>query len=145
MLFFDTSALVKRYADEQGTETVDELIENDDDTVVITSLSVIEITSAFRRKYNRGEITSTQRDGLLTAFFEESTDEFTIIPVTETVFEIAFDLVLEANLRTLDALQLGAAIELTTPDLDVTFVCADKKLVDVAEGRNLHTVNPAID
>lgn len=145
MLFFDTSALVKRYADERGTETVDRLIENHDDTVVITSLSVIEVTSAFRRKYNRGEITDTQRDSLLVAFFEESTDEYTIIPVTETVFEIAFDLVLEDDLRTLDALQLGAAIELTTPDLDVTFVCADEKLVDVAEGRDLDTINPALD
>lgn len=59
MLFFDTSALVKRYAEEEGTETVDELIEQNDETIVITSLAVLEITSAFRRKYNRGKITET--------------------------------------------------------------------------------------
>jgi len=50
MLFFDTATLVKRYADEAGTETVDQLIETTEDTIVITSLSVIEIASAFRRK-----------------------------------------------------------------------------------------------
>jgi predicted nucleic acid-binding protein len=69
MLFFDTSALVKRYADEQGTQTVDRLIETPENTIVITSLSVIEIASAFRRKYNRGEISEQKRDGLLVSFF----------------------------------------------------------------------------
>lgn len=60
MLFFDTSALVKRYAEEEGTTVVDELIEQRDETVVITSLAVVEMTSAFRRKYNRDEITEAQ-------------------------------------------------------------------------------------
>ena len=52
LLFFDTSALVKRYYEEPGTETVDTLIEGDK-TIVISSLSVVETVSAFRRKYNR--------------------------------------------------------------------------------------------
>jgi predicted nucleic acid-binding protein len=55
-LFFDTSALVKRYYEEDGSENVDEPIEDEDSTVIITSLSIIEATSAFRRKHNRGEI-----------------------------------------------------------------------------------------
>lgn len=46
--FFDTSALVKRYAEEPGTETVDELIDDADATVFITSLSVT--TAAIRRQ-----------------------------------------------------------------------------------------------
>jgi len=142
MLFFDTSALVKRYADEKGTQTVDRLIENPDNSIVITSLSIIEIASAFRRKYNRGAITERQRDGLLGSFFEEATDKFTVIPVDETSFEEAFDLILEDDLRTLDALQLGAALAVPTPDLDLTFVCADDKLVEVAENQGISTINP---
>ena len=58
LLFFDTSALVKRYYEETGTDTVDELIE-DNRTVVITSLTIIETVSAFRRKYNRGGFART--------------------------------------------------------------------------------------
>lgn len=119
------------------------MIENDNEAIVITSLSVIEMTAAFRRKFNRGEITETQRDGLLVAFFEEATDTFTIVPIDETAYEIAFDLVLEDDLRTLDALQLGAARELVTTDLDMTFVCADRDLVSIAEIHNMATVNPA--
>lgn len=142
MLFFDTSALVKRYATEQGTGTVDTLLKDTEQSIVLTSLSIVEITSAFRRKYNRGELTEGQRDGLLATFFEEATETYTIVPVDDTVFEIAFDLVLEDDLRTLDSLQLGAALELKTPGLDVTFVCADEKLVSVAQAHNLSTINP---
>jgi len=142
MLFFDTSALVKRYADERGTQTVDQLIETPENTIIITSLSVIEIASAFRRKYNRGDITKEKRDNLLVSFFEEATERFTVIPVDERIFESAFALVLDDDLRTLDSLQLAAAVSLPTPNPDITFVCADKELVDVAAQHGLATNNP---
>ena len=142
MLFFDTSAVVKRYADERGTQTVDQLIETPENTIVITSLSVIEIASAFRRKYNRGDITKEKRDNLLVSFFEEATERFTVIPVDERIFESAFALVLNDDLRTLDSLQLAAAVSLPTPNPDITFVCADKELVDVAAQHGLATNNP---
>jgi len=142
MLFFDTSALVKWYADEQGTQTVDQLIETPENTIVITSLSVIEIASAFRRKYNRGDITKEKRDNLLVSFFEEATERFTVIPVDERIVETAFALVLDDDLRTLDSLQLAAAVSLPTPNPDITFVCADKELVDVAAQHGLATNNP---
>ena len=69
-LFFDTSALVKRYYEEEGSETVDELVEADGNEVVITSLSVVETASALRRKQNRGELSSEAVDHLLSAFFQ---------------------------------------------------------------------------
>ena len=143
MLFFDTSALVKRYADETGTRTVDQLIETPENTVIITSLSVIEIASAFRRKSNRGDISDKRRDALLGSFFEEATERFTVIPVDEGIFETAFDLVLDDDLRTLDSLQLAAALSLPTPNPDLTFVCADTTLIDIAQQHGLSTNNPA--
>ncbi|MEF8781143.1 MAG: type II toxin-antitoxin system VapC family toxin [Haloferacaceae archaeon] len=141
-MFFDTSALVKRYAEEDGTDVVDELIEADDEPIVITSLTVIEMTSAFRRKYNRDEITARERDGLLVAFFEDATDRYSIVPIEAPTFEVAFDLVLQDDLRTLDALQLAAALE-SAGDIDLRFVCADRKLVTVAENSGLDAVNPS--
>lgn len=145
MLFFDTSALVKRYANEPGTGVVDELIDTSDGPIVITSLSVIETTSAFRRKHNRGELTERLRDDLLVAFFREATGTYTVVPVDDAAFEVAFDLVLEDDLRTLDALQLGTAIELAETPLELTFVCADRDLIDVAADRGLPTIDPTGD
>lgn len=64
-IFFDTSALVKRYYREQGTDTVDDIIEDEKTDIVITTLSVVEIASAFRRKHNRNEISRDAVDALL--------------------------------------------------------------------------------
>lgn len=140
--FFDTSALVKRYYEERGSETVDEFVEASDADLVITSLSIIETVSAFRRKQNREEIDPSQVDRLLGAFFEEALSEFDILPMSESLYGFSFDLVIEDDLRTLDSLQLSAALSTATEESSPTFVCADRELIAVAEDRGLETVNP---
>lgn len=142
LLFFDTSALVKRYYEEPGTETVDELLE-DDRTVVISSLAVIETLSAFRRKYNRGEIGENDMNALLASFFREALDDFVIVPMDESIQQFSFDLILEDDLRTLDSLQLSAALSISGEDIEVVFVSADRELVSVAENWGLGTVVPS--
>ena len=139
-LFFDTSALVKRYYEEDGSEKVDELIEDEESTVVISSLSVIETTSAFRRKHNQGEIAQDTMNQLLSIFFEEAIEDFVIVPVDESFMEYSFDLTLTEDLRTLDSLQLSAALTVNQEDLN--FVSADRKLNTVAEEQGLETRNP---
>jgi len=141
-LFFDTSALVKRYYEEPGTETVDALIEGDE-TVVISSLSVVETASAFRRKYNRTTISEPQINRLLSAFFEESLTQFVIVPLAESVLGTAFTLVLEDDLRTLDSLQLATALALDSDDDPIRFVTADAELAAAAEANGLAVSNPA--
>jgi len=141
ILFFDTSALVKRYHEEPGTERVDELIEGEQ-TVVISSLSIIETVSAFRRKYNRDQITEKRMNKLLSSFFREALDDFIVVPLEESVLQFSFDLVLENDLRTLDSLQLSAALSLHTADEPVRFVSADADLVAVAEATDLKIENP---
>lgn len=89
LVFFDTSALVKRYYEEPGTDTVDELVENNR-RVVITSLTIIETASAFRRKHNRGEIQENDVNSLLAAFFSEALDDFAIIPMDESIHQFSF-------------------------------------------------------
>ncbi|WP_424018051.1 type II toxin-antitoxin system VapC family toxin [Halorientalis pallida] len=142
--FFDTSALVKRYYEEPGTEVVDGLIESDDSTV-ISSLSIIETVSAFRRKYNRNEIAKDEMESLLSAFFSEALDDFVIVPIEESMLQFSFDLVVEDDLRTLDSLQLAAALSVDTDDESPVFVCADSELTAVAEDRGLETTNPRAD
>jgi predicted nucleic acid-binding protein len=139
--FFDTSALVKRYYSEAGTDTVDELIESDE-TTVVSSLSIVETTSAFRRKHNRDEIAEDEMNALLGAFFEEALDDFLILPLDESLVRFSFDLVIEDDLRTLDSLQLSAALSVHSEETNVTFVCADGELASTAEERGLETINP---
>lgn len=141
LVFFDTSALVKRYYEESGTETVDELLESDD-TVVISSLAIIETVSAFRRKINMGDISEEQANYLLSAFFEEALEDFVIVPIEESVLSFSFDLILQDDLRTLDSLQLSAAHSLDPGEQRLTFVSADEDLVSTARQRGLDARNP---
>lgn len=144
-LFFDTSALVKRYYDEPGTDVVDQLIESKETKVVLTAITVIEAVSAFRRKYNRDDIPEKIVDKLLTAFFDEALSDFLIVSTEEALFTYSFDLILEDDLRTLDSLQLSAALAVSDEVGELLFVSADRELVSVANNRGLETVNPDTD
>jgi predicted nucleic acid-binding protein len=84
-------------------------------------------------------VTSTDCWG---AFFEEALDEFVVLPVDESFSGTALDLVPEADLRTLDSLQLAAALSISSDTSGPVFVCTDRDLVDVAARRGLETQNP---
>jgi len=103
---------------------------------------VIETISAFRRKYNRDDISESALDSLLAAFFEEALSDFIILPMEESIQEFSFSLILKDDLRTLDSLQLSAALSITAEDTNVTFVSADSDLISVADRRGLDTINP---
>lgn len=140
--FFDTSALVKRYAPEPGTEAVDQLVESADAHVVITSLAVVEATSAARRKFNEGTFSSSDVDDLLATFYSEALSSFEIAPMDETAMALSFDLILEHDLRALDSVQLSSALLLADSYDDLVFVCSDRELLDVADANGLTTLDP---
>ncbi|MDY6774094.1 MAG: type II toxin-antitoxin system VapC family toxin [Candidatus Nanohaloarchaea archaeon] len=143
-VFFDTAALVKRYYEEEGTEKVDSIIGDPDTTVIITSLSILETVSAFRRKYNAGDIGEGEMNVLLSEFFREALHDFVILPVGETMHGDAFDRILEDDLRTLDSLQFAAA-RVSREELDsFRFVSADSDLVEVARKHGMDTINPEV-
>jgi predicted nucleic acid-binding protein len=102
--FFDTSALVKRYHEEPGTERVDAIIEDGDTEIIVSSLLIVETASAFRRKYNRNEISEVELNESIGVFFREALDAFVIVPLEESLLTFSFDLILEDDLRTLDSL-----------------------------------------
>jgi predicted nucleic acid-binding protein len=79
-------------------------------------------------------------DQLLSTFFEEAIDEFVIVPIEESFMEYSFNLILTEDLRTLDSLQLSAALTVNQENLE--FISADKKLNAVAEEQGLKTHNP---
>lgn len=140
--FFDTSALVKRYYLEAGTDQVDAIIEDGDITVVITTLSIIETVSAFRRKYNAGDIDQDAMYQVIAAFFREALTDFVLLPMGDPAMEHALTLVLDDDLRTLDSLQLSAALTVHEELDDIRFICADTDLVATAEDHGINSRNP---
>ncbi len=57
--FCDTSAIVKRYHEEKGTDYIDRLFEGGD-KIVISVLTIIETVSAFKKKKNEGKLSDDE-------------------------------------------------------------------------------------
>ncbi len=138
--FLDTSALVKRYHVELGTVPVMALFENSENMLSVSELTLVEVASAFRRRKNRGEITESVMRDALSKFEDDVLNRFSIINIDRSLIERAKTLVLQYEIRTLDAIQLAAA--LTLQDQFLVFVTADDKLLQAAEGNGLKSLNP---
>ncbi len=140
--FFDTSALVKRYHSENGTENIDKIFIEDDRAVIISSLSITEIVSAMNRKKEEKVISKEDLDIALSKFFHDAIKEYVVVELDVEHIKDSVMLVLKRNLRTLDSLQLAVALRLK--ELEIIFVCADKKLVSVASKEGLEAINPEV-
>ena len=70
------------------------------------------------------------------------------VPAVVAHFETAVDLIRRVgpgqNLRTLDALQLAAALDLNDPARPITLVCADGPLGAIAKAEGLAVINPEV-
>jgi len=55
--FFDTSALVKRYHEEEGTPRVRDIFTEADSAIRVSTLGTVEIFSAFAIKVRSGQLT----------------------------------------------------------------------------------------
>lgn len=138
--FLDTSALVKRYHLEVGTDVIDEVFDSADRVIVISNISISEFVSTINRKKNEKEITQDDLDLVLSKFYADIMEQLTVIGIDDSHIISSLELILKHNLKALDSLQLAIALELS--DLDLIFVSADSKLCETAEKERLKVVNP---
>jgi len=129
--FFDTSALVKRYHAEDGSERVDEIFGSGDAVIVISNLSITETISAFKRKQNEGKLDEGDMGFFTSKFFYDVVRDFLVLDLTGKHVRESVRLVLEGDLRTLDALQLAISMDLR--GRESVFVSSDRKLCGAAE------------
>jgi uncharacterized protein len=136
ILYLDTSALVKLYAEEAGSEAVRRAVAASD--LNATSLmSYAETRSALARKCRGREITRGALNRLKQEF-ERDWARLHLLPVDETVVRKAGNLTEEYALRALDALHLATADSLQAVlRATVTFGCFDGALNGAAKIRGL--------
>ena len=142
--FFDTSAVVKFYHRETGTEWVESIFSDEESTIVISELTTVEFDSAVAKKIRTGEIEEHAGRQALRNFQEDCADRFLIVPLDSKVIRKAKELINRHgstfSLRTLDALQL-AAYQLEEGE-NVRFVCADANLMAVCQEEGIQVINP---
>jgi predicted nucleic acid-binding protein len=147
VLYLDTSALVKIYVQEKGTEQIRWLAHPDaGHRLAILSLSRVEFRAAVRRRARLGDIDAALADAVIRSFGQNLAGMFQMQPVSEAVLERAAEVVDRRGLRAYDALQLAGCIVLRATlgdEVETQFVCADIELLEAARREGLKVVNPA--
>jgi len=137
-LFFDTSALIKNYIIESGSDKVEELL-NQAENVYISSILEIETISVFKRLLLEKAVSSNEYE-ILKNEFETDYSFFTPADLSGPVIERA-KLVIESHyLKSLDAIHLATAL-LLIDEIDYFIVC-DEKLIKAAVKEGLKVINP---
>ena len=147
--FFDTSALVKLYHTEKGTEAVAAILAEPGRRIRISLLGFLEMQSAFALKVRSGALERSaagiQRARLM---LDIAAGELEVLLLTHEHFEVAERLIgrrsFTQRLRTLDALQLAVAVGLRKEGRLDSFVAADKALLEIAVLEGLPVLNPEV-
>lgn len=142
-LFFDTSALVKFFHEEEGTDIITDLILEQNNEIWISELGRLEFISAVFRRFRNKELDEGQLNTAIDSF-ENQISGFNVEPLRHAVLEIA-ELFIKKHGRThglkaLDALHPGAFSLIS--EKDWSFVVADDNLCKVAEVIGFTTINP---
>lgn len=129
----DSSALIKRYIEEPGSEEVNSFLEEADD-VIISPVTLIEMISALKRRYSEGSINKSDYDYLKKTVESESKD-FSKIIFDMSLENKAVNLINKYQLRALDSIQLASML-ISKSHLMVT---SDKKLAGCSESEHIET------
>ena len=143
-VYLDTSALLKLYIAEEGTDRVIEAAEGTaDGRIAILVLTPLEARSGIRRREREGDISSANADQVLGKIEDDCSTLFLTQPLSSPVMEEAARLIDRHPLRAYDALQLAGCLFVreAMPE-PVTFVCADARLCEAASNEGLTTLNP---
>lgn len=142
--FLETSAFVKLFVKEEGTDFLIRLVENVEDTrKLVSSFVALEVRSVFRKRLEAGTITEEQSRALVDAVAGEA-NRIVEHPANASVLEMARYVLDRHALSTIQAIHLATA--LTARDIlqlpEVVFVSADEQLLEAAEQEGLEVLNP---
>lgn len=142
MIYLDSSALVKRYVEETGSDSVDRLLA-EQPFAATSRLTYPEILSALTRKHRAREI-SKGVFGKLAAAFESDWGKLFVLEFDEELLPVVRKVILKHAIRGADSVHLASAMWLRSAlREDVVFACADRKLLDAARVERLVPFRPA--
>jgi predicted nucleic acid-binding protein len=141
-IFADTSAVVRAYLlDEPDHATLAEVILAGPEPVVISALAEVEFVSAVARATRNRRIGRTLADRLLADFVADTAAGGPLAVATfdaQGAFATAKRLLGKYRLRTLDALQLAAAISVAAAtDEELVFCTRDEDQAAAARAEHL--------
>ena len=144
-LLWDASALTKRYAEEDGSDTVDALFDAARQwPMAVTFLGYTETYAARWRKRNRGSISSVSfREAASSLRTEIFSERFQSVTAYDMEVVIAIEYVQKYSLNASDAIILTAYLRYARSVNDICIlVAADGRLIKAAEAEGLRSLSP---
>lgn len=138
ILYLDTSALIKVYIDESGSDLVASWLARTEETAT-SVVAYAEAYSAFRRAFRMEKRLGEKELKETLQRFEEDWKEggYTLAGVSHLVLEKAREVILRHDLKGFDGIHLGTALLLNEHLEEAIFGAFDKKLLQAAEREGL--------
>lgn len=135
ILYVDTSALVKRYIDEEGRELA--LAALGAASLVTTSaITYAEARAAFARRWRAGDLDEEQLAQLISRL-DTDWSVLNHMDTTNSVAQHAGKLAQAYGLRGFDAVHLASALAFTEQFENLNFLAFDNRLTDAARAASL--------
>ena len=143
-LFFDSSALAKRYLTEIGSAWVAaQTNPESNNVIVVAEITRVEVAAALAARHRAfGNITLSERDRLFRLLAQHHANEYRAVPISVAVADHAMNLTQAHRLRGYDAVQLAAALAAAAVLSGLVFVAADDDLLAAARAEGLAAENP---
>jgi uncharacterized protein len=146
--FLDSSALVKRYVAEVGSEWVRGIADPADrNQLIIARVTWVEVVSALARRGREGVLPNEAVARAIDAFQYDLDTQYQVVELDQEVAMTAGQLVLKHPLRAYDAVQL-ASVQRIQPVFaqvaagELVFLTADERLLAIAESEGITADNP---
>jgi predicted nucleic acid-binding protein len=145
LYFLDTSALVKLYVQEPGTDRLLPLFrDRPDNRFAVLAILVVEFCSAIRRRQRAGDINASAATSILDSVQSHMETRFIRQMINEAVIDTAQEMIDRYALRACDAVQLAGCLVLSAIAREpYTFVCSDHLLLEAARSEQLRVLDPA--
>jgi uncharacterized protein len=139
--FFDSSALVKRYIEEEGRDKVNSLIE-EGQRIIVSRLAYPEVLSALNRRKPSFDAADEEVTSRIEAFRDDWRGLVVFDMNDDTLGQL--DYVIENHkLRGADSIHLSTALWIKkTLISDVVFVASDRELLNAAHKERFKIINP---
>ena len=148
LFYLDTSALLKRYRTELGSDCIESLFKEklSKNQIATSFLAVIEMNGAVSRLRKSKAITNQEADDILSYFGADMENRVEIIPITEQILIQAVQISGTYGNRAADSIHAATMVDLSIESgytgASLVALIADRRLCGTAEDKGISVLNP---